>query len=341
MRSAAPRLLRRTLSLVAIAAVLSGSALAYAEPTDAEKDAARILFTEGKELRDAGKPALALERFERAWELAPTPITTVELARTHAMLGHLVEARRLYRTLDSIEKKPGESAKSLAARDEGKQLAAELDKRIPTLVIKVVGLAADESLLSASLDGRPLELSALASPLAVDPGKHVVGVRGKTEGSATVVAIEGERDRLLEIELPKAAPAKPPPGGPPPPVEPPRGGGGTPARPTSTWTTVRWVSGITGGVALLAGAGAGVLALTSASDVRDGCAGSVCPPSRHDALDTTRRWATISTIGFGLAAVSATVFVVGVVKDPGKKDVAGPTVTAYASLDGFGLLGRF
>lgn len=311
------------LSLVLIAGTAS------AEATEAEKDAARILFTEGKELRDAGKTALALDRFQRAYDLAPTPITTLELARTHAMLGHLVEGRRLAASVDTLEKKPGESSKSVAARDEAKQLAASLDKRVPTVLVKVTS---EEPLTAASLDGKPFPLSALDAPIEVDPGKHVIAVRAKTDASVTVVAVEGEKDRVVTIDVPKAAPEKvqPPPPPPPKPL------------PTSTWpTTLRWVSGITGGVALVVGASTGIIALSSASTVRDGCAGGVCPPSRHDELDATRRWATISTIGFGVAAISATLFVVGVVSEPGKKDVARASVTPYASLDGFGLSGSF
>lgn len=323
--------MKRALGFSAAMLALTLLGTAMAEPTEAEKDAARILFTEGKELRDVGKTAAALERFKRAYDLAPTPITAVELARTHAMLGHLVEARRLYRSIDALEKKPGESAKTLAAREEAQKLATELDARIPTIVIKVAG---DEPITSASLDGKALEVSTLSSPIAIDPGKHVVGVRGKTEGNATVVAVEGERDRVITIELPKTAP--------PPPLVPPTPPPKVAPEPTSTWTTVRWVSGIVGGVGLVVGAGAGALALSTASDVRNNCTGGVCPPSRHDDLDTTHRWATISTIGFGVAAVGATVFVVSIVRGPSgeKKDVAA-SVTPYASLDGFGLAGSF
>lgn len=321
--------MNRALTLFAALSFLFVAGTAIAETTEAEKDAARILFTEGKELRDAGKTALALDRFQRAYDLAPTPITTLELARTHAMLGHLVDARSLARSVDALEKKPGESSKSIAAREEAKQLAASLDKRVPTVIVKVTS---EEPITSASLDGKPFEISGLDAPIAVDPGKHVLAVRAKTDASVTVVAVEGEKDRVVTIDVPKSAPVKvePPPPPPPKPL------------PTSTWpTTLRWVSGITGGVALVVGAGTGIAALSTASTVRDACSGGVCPPSHHDDLDATRRWATISTIGFGVAAISATLFVVGVVSEPGKKDVAGASVTPYASLDGFGLSGRF
>ncbi|MBI2390272.1 MAG: hypothetical protein HYV09_11845 [Deltaproteobacteria bacterium] len=323
--------MKRALSIALSLALLAVVGAAIAEPTEAEKEAAKILFTEGKELRDAGKTAAALERFTRAYDLAPTPITTLELARTHAMLGHLVEARRLYRSVEGIEKKPGESAKSVSARDEAKKLALELDARIPTLLIKVT---ADEPIESASIDGRAIDVGSLPAPIAVDPGKHVVAVRAKTDASVTVIAVEGERDRVVTIEVPKTTTTTTSVVAPPPPA--------TVVAPASSWPrTVRWVSGIAAGVGLVVGAGAGVLALSSASDVRDGCSGGVCPPSRHDDLDATRRWATVSTIGFGVAAVGATLFVVGVFSEPTKKDVAAARVVPYASLDGFGLTGRF
>lgn len=322
--------MKRALSFFAAVAVCCASTFAAAEPSEADKDAARILFTKGKELRDEGKTAAALDSFQKAWQLAPTPITTLELARTHQMLGHLVEARRLYQSIDGLEKKPGESAKSLAAREEGKQLGDALEAKIPTLIIKV---NPPDGLVSASIDGHPLELATLSSPVAVDPGKHVIAVRGKTEGSATIVAVEGEKGRAITIDLPTGEVVKPPPP-PPPPI--------VPAKPVeSPWGTVRWVSGITGGVALLVGGGAGLFALSKASTVKDACTDGVCPPSHHADLDSTHRWATISTIGFGVAAVSATVFVIGVFSEPGKKKDVGVRVTPYAALDGFGLAGRF
>ncbi len=342
-------------ALCVLGASLPVSTRVLAQSSDAEKDAARILFTEGKELRDLGKLGPALERFRRAYELAPTPITALEYARTHAMLGHLVEARRIFRSIDGLEKKAAESAKSLAARDEAKQLGDELDKRVPTVVLKITPA---DALTAASLDGQALDPALLAAPLPVDPGKHVLAVRAKTEGTATFVATEGEHDRVITIELPKPSgdgdEKKPPPKELPKqpaivgPTQPP---GDTPSRDTgaSTWpTTFRWVGGIAGGVGLVVGAGAGILALTSASSVKDACVGGVCPPSSHDDLDGTRRWATISTIGFGVVAIGATLFVVGLASEPArgaKKDVASPAVVPYASVlgggGGLGLSGRF
>ena len=303
--------MRRGLAVAAALLFVGLARPALAEPTDAEKDAARILFTEGKELRDAGKIAASLERFQRAYDLAATPITTVELARTHAMLGHLVEARRLYASVDAIEKKPGESAKSLAARDEARLLGKELDAKIPSIVVRADG--------TPTLDGKPVQTGA---SIALDPGKHTVVAGSKSE---TFTIAEGERDRVIAIESAKAPPAAKP-------VRPHE----TP--PPAATSPLVWIGGVTGGLGLIVGAGAGALALSNASTVKDGCAGSVCPPSRHDDLDATRTWATISTIGFAVGAVGATLFVIGLTTSPStKKDAVTATIVPYASSAGGGL----
>lgn len=306
---------------------------AAADPTDADKDAARILFTEAKELRDAGKLPAALERYKRAYDLAPTPITTAELARTHAMLGHLVEARRLFRSIEKIEKKPEESAKSLAARDEAKALATDLDARIPTIIVKV---APEEPIESLVIDGKAIESGEIGKPLPLDPGKHVIAVRARTEANTTVTLVEKDHDHVVTIELPKPEAPKPPPVV----VTPPKPQPIVEAKPT--WpTTMRWIGVVAGGAGLVVGAGAGALALSKASDVKSGCTGGVCGPSHHDDLDATRRWATISSVGFGVAAVGVTLFVIGLAGDEKKKEVAAPSVVPYASFDGLGLTGRF
>jgi len=295
--------------------------------TDAEKDAARILFTEGKELREAGKLELALDRFKRAHELAPTPITTLEFGRTHAMLGHLVEARRLYRSIEAMEIKPGESAKASAAREEGKLLAANLDARIPTVLVKVVP---PDAVVTATLDGRALDPKALAVAIPLDPGKHVLVVQtvqpsvGK-ETRLPFEVVEGEKERVVTVSVGKE----------PPPIAPP------PKPAESGWTPLRWTSVVVGGVGLLVGGGAGLLALGGASSLKQNCPAGQCPPDRHADLDTTRRWATVSNIGFVVGALGATVFVITLVREPRKSEVAAVSVVPYASPAGFGLSGRF
>lgn len=319
------RLLHAGLTTVAIVA----SVATAAAQSDADKDAARILFTEAKELREAGKLDQALDRFKRAHELAPTPITTLELGRTHAMLGHLVEARRLYRAIEALEVKPGESAKTTAAREEGKQLAAKLDARIPTVVVKVTSL---DPVDAVTLDGKAIEPGSVGAPLAIDPGKHTVVVRTKREGAPATTAeftvAEGEKDRVVDVKV--AAPEKPP--GPIDPPKPP------PPKGPSPWLVG---SAVVGGVGLLVGVGAGFVTLLKASTLKEACPLGQCPPDHHADLDATHRWATVSNVGFVVGAVGATVFVVSLVREPKKTEVSAVSVVPYAAPLGFGLQGRF
>ena len=75
---------------VTIAMVALASATAAA-PTPIDLESARELWREGKKLREAGKLIEAIEKFRAAWALAPTPITGLDLAKTLAMVGKLVE----------------------------------------------------------------------------------------------------------------------------------------------------------------------------------------------------------------------------------------------------------
>jgi hypothetical protein len=161
----------------------------------------------------------------------------------------------------------------------------------------------------------------------VDPGKHSVVVDKTTE---TFTIESGERDRVITVVPTKEAPKPIVP--PPKPI--------TPEAPHPKTSSLVWIGAITGGVGLLVGAGAGALALSSASTVKDGCPDNTCPPSRHDDLDGTRRWATISTIGFAVGAVGATILVIGIAfpsTESGKKDAVTAAVVPYATPSGGGL----
>ena len=82
---------------LAIALGVAGAALpprpALAEPTAAEFQTARELFKQGTRLRAAGDLPGAIEKFRAADELVRTAITGLELAKTEAQAGQLVEAR--------------------------------------------------------------------------------------------------------------------------------------------------------------------------------------------------------------------------------------------------------
>ena len=75
---------------------------AFAEPTASDLETARELYKEGRALRDKNDLKAALEKFKGAHALASTPVTGLELGRTHMLLTELVEAREAFLSVAKI-----------------------------------------------------------------------------------------------------------------------------------------------------------------------------------------------------------------------------------------------
>ena len=85
------------------AVVTTWAPLASAEPTAADRETARSLMQEARDLRDKGHVQDALKRFKAADDIMHVPTTGLEVARTQASMGMLVEARD---TVANIRKLP-------------------------------------------------------------------------------------------------------------------------------------------------------------------------------------------------------------------------------------------
>jgi hypothetical protein len=175
----------------------------------ADLETARALFKEGKELRARGDLHGALEKLKAAHAVGRTPITGLELARTHALLGELVEAREVALDVARIRVAPDETERSTEARSEAIQLAEELRERIPDVTVHVSG-APEGVVPEVVIDGRALPPDLVGEPFKVDPGTHVVAVvesRGGATSRETVTIAEREaRQVTLAYPAPSAAP---------------------------------------------------------------------------------------------------------------------------------------
>jgi hypothetical protein len=109
------------------------AARAHAQ-TAAEEDSAREPLTRGQELRDRGDLPGAIGALAQAHALVTTPITALELARTHAQAAHLVQARELALSMARIPLGAKESEQAGAARKEAADLAEQLHSKIATVV---------------------------------------------------------------------------------------------------------------------------------------------------------------------------------------------------------------
>jgi hypothetical protein len=192
-------------SALAACAVASVGVAAHAQ-TAADLETARALFKEGRELRARGDLRGALEKLRAAHAVGRTPITGLELARTHALLGELVEAREVALDVARIRVAADETARSAEARAEATQLAEELRERIPDVTVHVTG-APEGVVPEVVIDGRALPPDLVGEPFKLDPGTHVVAVvepHGGAIARETVTVGEGEA-RLVTLAYPATA----------------------------------------------------------------------------------------------------------------------------------------
>jgi hypothetical protein len=296
--------------------------LAHGEPSSAQLDQARALFREGNELRDKNDMRGALAKYEAAHALFATPITGLEVGRTHLQLGELLAARDAFVAAVKLPVKPQESANTAAARAEAARLAGEVEARIPKIVVSVESTEPAQIEIDGSV--------AAQAPRQVDPGKHVVVVRsGSAVRTSEVVLVERE---TREIKVSFAAPAAPasPALPPAPPAKEPSG------RPT--WV---WVGFGVAGAGVVVGSIAGAMTLHGTSQLSSGCNDGRCPPDQHDRLSSTRTWATVSTISFAVAGTVAAVSLVGLFASSPSSSASQGSITPTVGLGSIGVRGAF
>jgi hypothetical protein len=303
--------------LCLVAALVGAIAPAFAQ----DRAEAKRLYAEGKQLRLEGKLVEATDRLRRAHDLAPTPVTRLELARALEARRKLVEAHALLSTIPSMPFTPTETQKGRLARDEARSLAAAIAPRIPKAIFVVVRATAETEV---AIDGQPLGKELLSGEVPLDPGDHKASARQRervVEQAFTLA--EGDR-RTLELKLPEPEPQRVPPA--PPvlveaplaapakrPVEPPRIASAAPAK--HRLTPVVPAALAIAGIGIVAGAVTGSIALAQAGKLHDGCTNGLCPPKYHDLLATHQAVAATSTVAFSLAGAAAAVGVVAWIVD--------------------------
>ena len=332
----------RALALAFWLAMAASAPAAWAQPTAGDMETARTLYQEGKQLRDAGDLAGALEKFKAAHALGRTPITGINLAEAYEAVGSLVEARETCLSILRISVQPNETQRSTEAREQARALAKRLEPRIPSVVVAVTGLEPGVA-PKVVIDGHELPPAAVGLVRKVNPGKHevVANAPGYYEARESFSVKEAERTNV-ELTLQKAPPgALPPPlPGPTRPAPPPAPGRD---RERASGMSPLAVTGfIVAGSGAAVGTLAGLLAMSKASDLESACnADKQCPPDSQSDIDSGRTFGTVSTVAFGLAAVGLTVGIFSLASDDADERQEVGKVTPWLGIGSAGMRGVF
>lgn len=306
-------------ALAVVLACALASTAARADPTAADRETARSLMQEGRDLRDKGNLKEALRRFKAADDIMHVPTTGLELARVQVSLGLLVEALDTIATIRQTPAKPGDPEPFAEARAKAEELSASLNGRVPAITVVIRGASADAQ-PAVTIDGRALPASIVGLPRSVDPGHHVVSARvGAAEATQEVDVKEGEQKRV-QLTLAEGAAAAPPPEAPPAaspataaseaPESPPDAVAETSAGPPRSHAPnmLTFVALGVAGAGLATGTVTGLIVLLSKkSTLQNECTNNVCGPSSYGDLDSANTMSTVSDIAFVVGGAGAAV----------------------------------
>lgn len=288
----------RTLTALSLAVALGlHSAQGLAQPSAAQKETARGLMAEGRELREQGDWRGALTRFQAADSLMLVPTTGYEVAATQAALGQLVEARDTLRRVLALPQASSDPEPFNEARVKARALDQQLASRIGALRFVIRGVAPDTD-VELRVDGETVPKALWGLPFRVNPGRHVVSARSR--GQATEREVETAESQSSVVELAFRARSEAPA-----PLAVPRATkSATPSRGPGTLVYVA------GGMALagvIVGSVAGISAVSHRNAAKRECVNGLCPPSTWHDLDSSRSMATVSTVAFAVGGAAAVV----------------------------------
>jgi hypothetical protein len=245
------------------------------------------------------------------------PVFALWSARSLEKQGQLVEAAERYLEATRLADGEGEPGAQERARGEADQERQALLPRVPQLVIQVSPEGTEG--LKVSVNGDDYAVSLLGAKRPTNPGTvTVLAERGAARREATVTLVEGATLDVV-LDLTEAAPA---------------GAGAVSATSSSTGAkeggSALRPTFIYGGFSLAAlGAGTGIatgmMAMSQAKAVKAdyACdAEGVCDEGGQDAQKKATTLGTISTVGFGVAALGVAFGVWGLLMDEPEESVA-------------------
>jgi hypothetical protein len=275
------------------AALAASPARAQSSPDDVKK--ADKLFRDAQKQLKAGNVHEACASFAESQRLDPAVGTLLNLADCHAQEHKTATARGEFEAAATLAQKSGQREREAFAQSQLK----ELEQVLSFVTVRFVnGASVDD----VKVDGTPLDRASLATPIALDPGKHtfLFGGTGHTPRAVDIDVALGPSTQVLDVQPLPLAPAAPVATRDAPRTEP-KGaikGEGFPRKPTAI------ALGALGVVGLGVGTYFGIVASGKKSDAEPHCMGKFCDPDGLALQDDAHSAATLSTIAVAVGLVS-------------------------------------
>jgi len=301
----------RSLFALALALVAIG---ARAECNDADR-----VFQKGLEAMRAGDYEAACPLLEESYRLDPVPGALFTLAECETAWGRLAAAVTHYRAfLEMVTSLPP------ARRDrfeERRRIAVEKVATVSASMPEItVNVPAGASGLVVKRNGAAIDASSYGVTQKVDPGEYVFAANAPGAPAWERRYRLGERDKVhVDVPWPLGSA-----GGRAPAQEPsaPRSIddalADAPSRsPSRTWV---YVAGAVGLAGIATGTVAGIMAISSKSDIDANCPNRLCNAQGQRALETGRTTSLVSTIAFPIGAAGLATAAVLMLLSPSKTE---------------------
>jgi hypothetical protein len=281
----------------------------------ADTAAARVLGGDGVILADAGDCQKAIEKLRRAEELHHAPTTAGRLGECEIDVGQIVSGTELLQRLLREVLPADAPAPFIDALTRARRV---LDRALPRIgSIRVSTKLPAGTRVEVTLDGERLPEALLDNDRPADPGRHtlVASAKGYVSNTREVILGDGENASVMLELVPdpaaqaaerqaeaarqaearrQSAIASSPTGtvATSPPNPPARNGAGP----------VAVVAFVLGGAGLATGITSGLVVAHDASDLSSTCGtNKICNPDKESEISSAKTWATVSTVGFGVA----------------------------------------
>jgi hypothetical protein len=275
---------------------------------------ARTLGTEGLRLAETGNCTAAVEKLSRAEKMHHAPTTLERLGECEIAIGHFVDGSESLRRVMREHIPEGSPPVFFTAQTRARAALDQAMPHIGKVRVDVVGPSAGD--VSLKIDNVAVSNASIGAERPIDPGTHTIEANApgfKPSSQRFDVSDGGSRSVSLTLER---APEQPKPVV----VDTTHHDEGTHTTTPVTTTRRNYVPAFVAfggaGAALVFGSIFGGVAIGKKSDLTSACGGTACPPSQQGAFDDAKTFANLSTVGFVVAGITATVGIVLVIVAP-------------------------